>query len=203
MEKAAFLFFLLLLIPFFGFTQKQDAFDYVSPFHEGFSAVKKGDQWAFINNKGDIVIGFRSDLVSTNMNGEAYPVFQNNRCLIKKNESNISYFGYINASGKTVIKPTFLNATNFKHNMAIVILLAKEKAGYNNIMAKDIVYYTYQEVVINRAGEVKRKLTEPRNIVLMKKFIFPTPKIMSKFRSNRLIIVPDKNQKWTLKKIAS
>jgi hypothetical protein len=198
MKKVAILLILTFLTPFFGYTQ---TLDYVSPFHEGFSAVKKGNQWAFINKEGVIVIDFRDDLVSTKTNEQEYPVFKNNRCIIIKKEKNISYFGYIDTSGKTVIKPTFLNATNFKNNLAIVLDLKKEVAGYNHIIGKDIVYYTYLEVIINAKGEIKEKLTAPKNVVLAKKFLPVSPKITSKLLSKKLVAVINQNQKWTIKKI--
>ena len=73
MKRVVILFLLTFLTPFIGFTQTSISFDYVSPFYEGFSAVKKGNQWAFINTEGVIVIDFRNDLVSTKINNEEYP----------------------------------------------------------------------------------------------------------------------------------
>jgi hypothetical protein len=201
MKKVAILFLITFLTPFFGYTQTLDAFDDISPFYEGFSAVKKGNKWAFINKEGTIVIDFRDDLVATKTNEQEYPIFKNNRCIIIKKEKNISYFGYIDTSGKTVVKPTFLNATNFKNNMAIVLDLKKEVAGYNNVIGKDIVYTTYLEVIINAKGEIKEKLTAPRNVVLAKKFLPIPPKITSKLLSKKLVAVINQNQKWTIKKI--
>ena len=39
--------------------------DEVSPFNEGLAAVKKGDQWAFMDKQGAIALDFRDDLVAT------------------------------------------------------------------------------------------------------------------------------------------
>jgi len=202
MKKVAILFLVIFLIPIFGFTQTTDSFDFVSPFHEGFAAVKKGDQWAFINTEGSIIIDFRDDLATTKMNNKAYPVFKNNRCLILKTVQNISYFGYIDSSGKTVIAPTFLNATNFQNNIAIVLELKKEISGYNNIMAKNIVYYSYLEVIINKEGKIKEPLTAPKKVVLTKEFLPNPPNITSKILSGKLIGVFSK-KKWKIKKITN
>lgn len=122
MKKAIILFF---LIPFLGFSQITDKLDYVSPFNEGYSAVKKGNQWAFINQKGNIVIDFRDDLVLTETNKEKYPIFVNERCLISEKKDGISYFGFIDTSGKTVVEPLYLNAANFNEEFAIVIHVYK------------------------------------------------------------------------------
>jgi len=203
MKRVVILFLLTFLTPFIGFTQTSISFDYVSPFYEGFSAVKKGNQWAFINTEGVIVIDFRDDLVSTKINNEEYPIFKNNRCIIVKEENKISYFGYIDSSGKTVINPTFLNATNFQNSTAIVLKLNKEKAGFNNVLGKNIVYYTYLEVIINKEGEIKENLTVPKNVVLSKKNLSKPPKITSKFLSDKLVLILYDHQKYIIKKIAN
>ena len=138
-----------------------------------------------------------SRLKSTN------PIFKNNRCIIVKEENKISYFGYIDSSGKTVINPTFLNATNFQNSIAIVLKLNKEKAGFNNVLGKNIVYYTYLEIIINKEGEIKENLTAPKNVVLSKKNLSKPPKITSKFLSDKLVLILDEHQKWIIKKIAN
>ncbi len=51
MKKALSLFILVILIPIFGIGQSLDNLDYVSPFHDGVTAIKKGNQWAFINSE--------------------------------------------------------------------------------------------------------------------------------------------------------
>jgi hypothetical protein len=117
-----------------------------------------------------------------------------------KKQNDISYFGYIDTFGKTVIKPAFLNATNFHNNSAIVLKLNKEKTGYNNILGKNIVYYTYVEVIINASGEIKENLTAPTNIILRKEKLKIPPKITSKFLSEKLISVKNKKGSWTIKK---
>mgnify|MGYP003625778902 CR=1 FL=1 len=200
MKSTNMLFTLLFLIPFFGFSQTTEIFDYVSPFHEGFSAVKSGNQWGFINKEGSLVIGFRDDLFPSKIKDESYPVFSNNRCIIVKKENAIAYFGYIDTSGKTVIPATFLNATNFKNDVAIVLELFKEIAGHNDIMGKDIVYYTYREVIINANGKIKEKLTSPKNVVLTKQFLIEPPEITSKFLSVNMVKTLNDNKKWMLKK---
>ena len=48
----------LLLLPLLGFAQTIENIDYISPFHEGLAAIKKGEKWAFINQEAKIVVIF-------------------------------------------------------------------------------------------------------------------------------------------------
>lgn len=192
---------LFILIPFLGFSQIKDKLDYISPYNEGFSAVKKGNQWAFINLKGNIVIDFRDNLVLTETNNKKYPVFINERCLISEKKDGISYFGYIDTSGTTIIEPQFLNATNFDEEFAIAIELYKEILGKNNILNKQTVRYESTEVIINKSGIIIRKLTEPKGLALSKNYINKPPKISSKIIAENLFSALGKDNKIIIKKI--
>lgn len=192
---------LFILIPFLGFSQIKDKLDYISPYNEGFSAVKKGNQWAFINLKGNIVIDFRDNLVLTETNNKKYPVFINERCLISEKKDGISYFGYIDTSGKTIIEPQFLNATNFDEEFAIAIELYKEILGKNNILNKQTVRYESTEVIINKSGIIIRKLTEPKGLALSRNYINKPPKISSKIIAENLFSALGKDNKIIIKKI--
>jgi hypothetical protein len=192
---------LFILIPFLGFSQIKDKLDYISPYNEGFSAVKKGNQWAFINLKGNIVIDFRDNLVLTETNNQKYPVFINERCLISEKKDGISYFGYIDTSGTTIIEPQFLNATNFDEEFAIAIELYKEILGKNNILNKQTVRYESTEVIINKSGIIIRKLTEPKGLALSRNYINKPPKISSKIIAENLFSALGKDNKIIIKKI--
>jgi hypothetical protein len=196
MKKAIILF---ILIPFLGFSQITDKLDYISPFNEGYSAVQKGDQWAFINHKGDIVINYRDDLVLTETNNKKYPIFINKRCLISEKKDGISYFGFIDTTGKTVIKPKFLNATNFYTEFAIVIKLYKEPLGENDVLKKHLVRYESTEVLINKFGVIKHTLNGPKGIILSKDYISKPPKISSEFIDENLFSILGKDDKLTIK----
>ena len=198
MKKAVILF---ILIPFLGFSQITDRLDYISPYNEGYSAVQKGEQWAFINQQGDIVIDFRNDLVLTEINNKKYPVFVNERCLISEKKDGISYFGYIDTSGKTVIKPQFLNATNFDNELAIVIKLYKEPLGKNDVLNKNVVRYESTEVLINKLGVIKHNLTKPKGVALTVNYISKPPKINSKIITKNLYSTIGEDNKLIIKKI--
>lgn len=201
--KNSILFYIIILIaPIFCFSQTIDSIDFISPFNDGLASIKKDNQWAFIDTEGTIVIDFKHDIIIPNMGHEDYPIFSNNRCLISQKKDGVTYFGYIDKTGSTVIKPQFLNATNFNDNIALAIELAKDTLGVNNVMKKPIVNYNYFEVIINNEGKIISYLTQkPKRIVLYKDFIKQPPKFTTKILSDNLMAVMDENKTWTIKKI--
>ena len=202
MKKVIILLVAVLLIPTFGNSQTIENLDYISPFHEGVSAIKKNNQWAFINKEGDIVINFRDDLVTTKSDDGNFPIFKSGRCLIVNSKEGISYFGYINNSGETVVEPRFLNATNFNNKTAIALELTKEEIGKNTALGKNMVNYKYFEVTIDVDGNVKNYLN-PKGVtvVLDKKFLREPPKFMSMEISENLVAIKNEKGKWTIKKM--
>ena len=200
--KRIIMFTLLVLISVSSFTQTLENLDYISSFNDGVAAIKKDSQWAFINKDGDIVVNFRDDLVTTKSLDGNYPIFKNGRCLIVNEKEGVSYFGYINTSGKTVIEPRFLNATNFNNNVATVLELEREEIGKNTALDKNVVYYKYYEVTIRTDGNVKDYLTQKGiNVVLDRKFLRKPPKFTSKQISDNLVATKNEKGKWTIKKI--
>jgi len=175
----------------FGYAQIVTDIDEISPFYEELSAIKKGDQWAFINNKGEKVIDFRSDLVSskTEDNSTGYPLFREGRCLNKKLEDGVYYYGYIDKNGKQIISHQYLNATNFINGYAIVIYLEKEVIGFNESLGKDVVSYTLKEYIIDTSGVTIKYLDNARNYVKSKYKAENLPRFYSKFIGPHLIAV--------------
>ncbi|MFK2818714.1 WG repeat-containing protein [Flavobacteriaceae sp. LMIT009] len=201
MKKLVALFALVLLIPLNGISQNLDKIDYISPFNDGLASVKKGNEWGFINTNGDLVIAFREDLVLSKVGALSYPIFSNERCLITEELNGISYFGYINTTGKTIIEPQFLNATNFNESKAIALELVKKNLGTNNLLDKPVVSYDYFEVVIDVNGNILHYLmTEPIHITLSKKFIRHPPNITTRLLSNGAYAILGKNKKWEIRK---
>jgi hypothetical protein len=197
MKNAKLLFIILLIIPSLGFSQSIENLDYISPFHNGFAAIKKGSQWAFINNEGTITIDFRNDIVATKIGDKNYPIFNDDRCLIKEMKEGIAYFGYIDTLGNTVIEPQFLNADNFKNRNAIVLKVTKEIVGKNKALNKNIVYYKYFEVTIDNRGNILDYLTQKgKNVVLDKDFLTEPPEIRSKQISKNVFAIKDKYNTW-------
>lgn len=199
MKRVLFFLFVILMNPFFGYTQSTDNLDFISPYHNGLAAIQKNGQWAFINTKGDVVINYRTDIVLTRFTDNSYPVFYDDRCLIEQQKNGISYFGYIDTSGNVVIEPQFLNAANFINGKALALKLIKETVAQNPALDKNIVYYRYYDVVIELDGTVKRYLNPTGiNVVLDKEFLREPPEITSKRISDNLYAILDKNKKWTI-----
>ena len=200
MKKVAILVFVYIFIPSIIFSQTIDNIDYFSPETDGVIAIKKGNQWGFINNQGDIVIDFRNDVVVTNTGSDSYPIFKNNRCLIVQKKDGISYFGYIDKSGKKAIEPQFLNASNFNNNIALVLKLLKTEVGYNDYLKKPIIKNRFSEVIINTDGKDLHHITKPKNVMLRKDHLKTSPQITTKILSDKLIAIKE-NKKWTIKNI--
>ncbi|RSK40752.1 WG repeat-containing protein [Mangrovimonas spongiae] len=184
------------------YSQSIENIDYISPVHENMIAIKKNNQWAFINTKGDLVINFRTDLVKTNTEHGNYPMFNSERCLIKSAKNGITYFGYIDKLGNTIIEPQFLNATTFKDGKAIVLKLQKEIVGRNDILEKNVVYHKYFEVVITPNGKDIHYINpDGTNVSLDKEFLRKPPEINSKRISNTLYAIKGENNKWIITQI--
>lgn len=191
----------VFLIPVAGMTQDFDGYDYVSPFNDGMAAVKKGEQWGFINEIGELAIDFRSDLVIGESDKGSYPVFSNDRCLISATKEGVNYFGYIDKGGQIVIEPQFLNAGPFINDLAIVIYLEEEVLGENELLGKRMLAYKSLEVVINKQGDLVYSLTLPKHVNLSEKHLEQPPAIKSKFISKYLIASLNADNKWEINKI--
>ncbi len=192
----------LVLIPFLGIAQTLEDLEYVSPFHNDVAAIKKGNEWGFIDQEGKIIVDFRNDLILTKTDNETYPIFSNEKCLIAHQKDGVLYYGYIDKTGKTVITPQFLNATNFEYDKALALTVHKETIGYNDIFNKDVVSYHYFEVIIDKQGKTIDHLTQLAIHISPKdKNDKNPPAITSKLISASLVLVSGKNNTWSLKKI--
>jgi len=182
--------------------------EFVSPFHEGFAAVKKGGQWGFIDANGTLVVDFRSDLVMpSEMEAPCcledrdidYPIFKSQRCLIKIMKDGITHFGFIDPKGNTVIKPEYLNASQFHGNHAIVVKVYKESLGRNEILGKNVIAYRYNEEVIDVAGTPKFHLRGPFNLIYSKEELRKPPQLLSRFLSSEVVAITTPKDLWKIK----
>lgn len=186
-----------LIIQPFTFAQILTNLDEVSQFNDALVAVRKVNQWGFINKKGVLIIDFRNDLVLEKENN-SQPKFENGRCLIRKIVDDIYLYGYIDNSGKEVITPKYLNATNFKDGYAIIIEISKETIGFNEVLKKDLTTSKLEEFVIDVNGEKVKYLENPRNYIPSKVSLNNPPKLHSKFIAPHLIAVIKKDKKWDI-----
>lgn len=174
--------------------------DQVSSFNEGLIAVKKGDQWAFLNDQGTIVIDYRNDLVASSQkeNELKFPVFNNGRALISRTENDITYYGYIDQTGKELIKSDYVNATPFSNGYAIVMHYTKEVVGQNKLLGKDVVSYEIAEYVIDINGKALTPMLHARNFVPEKFKSGKSPDFTAKFLGERLVAVKTEENKWEI-----
>lgn len=182
--------------------------DQVMPFSEGLAAVRKGELWGFINTEGTLVIDFRDDLVWNSQAGtEAggvksvrHPEFRDGRCMIRTlSEEEIPVYGFIDASGQTVIAPEYLNVTEFRDGRALGIMVKKTFRGKNKFQL-NIYDYSFTEVVLNAQGEVLWPIGERQNI-LMDRRRYELPELSAKILSDDLLAVQTAPGKWELRKM--
>ncbi|WP_222983393.1 WG repeat-containing protein [Flagellimonas meishanensis] len=185
MKKLIFLSLILVLLPFVGIAQTLEAINKpkikglsdVAPFSEGLAAVRKGDQWGFMDHTGELVIDFRGDLVwnqnadvtRSDVKGIAYPQFKNGLCPIKEiKDEDIAYYGFMDTKGQVVIKPDYLNLTEFEDGKAIGVFCRRTFRGKNSFQL-NIYDYTFTEVVLNTKGEIIWPIGERQGISMNKK----------------------------------
>jgi hypothetical protein len=200
---------LLILIVCFSiysaaFSQTVSDLDEVYPFHGDFAAIKKANQWAFIDKEGKQTIDFRTDLVLTSQTNSlnqimAYPVFNDGRCLMRKLKGDTYYYGFINEKGEEVIKPQFLNASNFSNGHAIVVLSSKDSLGFNYVLKKAIVSNIIEEYVIDASGELVKYLYNPRKNAPAN-YQNGVPIIESKFIAPSMVAAKNQRGKWDIRK---
>jgi hypothetical protein len=200
---------LLILIVCFSiysaaFSQTVSDLDEVYPFHGDFAAIKKANQWAFIDKEGKQTIDFRTDLVLTSQTNSlnqimAYPVFNDGRCLMRKLKGDTYYYGFFNEKGEEVIKPQFLNASNFSNGHAIVVLSSKDSLGFNYVLKKAIVSNIIEEYVIDASGELVKYLYNPRKNAPAN-YQNGVPIIESKFIAPSMVAAKNQRGKWDIRK---
>lgn len=202
MKKLIVVLVVFMMLPLTVISQDVKNIDFISPFYDGLAAIEKSGEWAFIDETGNIVVDYRSDLVLNSFGDKSYPVFNSGRCLIVKKEEGISYFGFIDKAGNTVIEPQFLNATSFNNGMAIVLQLHKNVIGNNDVLDKQMIDYCYTKNVININGEAIMYLSEkPTHVTLSKDYVGVPPKIGAKFISEKLIAIKHDDNKWIIRKV--
>lgn len=202
MKKLIVVLVVFMMLPLTVISQDVKNIDFISPFYDGLAAIEKSGEWAFIDETGNIVVDYRSDLVLNSFGDESYPIFNSGRCLIVKKEEGISYFGFIDKAGNTIIEPQFLNATSFNNGMAIVLQLHKNVIGNNDVLDKQMIDYCYTKNVININGEAIMYLSEkPTHVTLSKDYVGVPPKIGAKFISEKLIAIKHDDNKWIIRKV--
>lgn len=202
--------FVLLLIPLIGFSQVIKDLDLITPYNEGYAAVRKNNQWGFINSEGILVTPFRRDLIfnekpsgSTDMGvaGLRFPQMANERSIIKAVKNQVPLYGFIDPSGKVVIEPEFLNVSQFQNGYALALKVDEERLGVNPLLGKGMLAYKYDVVLIDSNGAVKQYLAGPFPVSVSREKLRTAPPIRAKFLSENLISVQGPNKLWEVHKI--
>lgn len=191
---------LLTSLPFFSNAQVLKEIDEIAPFQEGLAGVKKGDSWGFINGNGTLIIDYRKDVVAT---PNVAPLFSDGLCLIQEVRDDIVFYGYINTKGDKVIPTDYLAATPFENGYARIIKYYKTDTGYTNALGKNIVDYSYNELVIDTKNEIIQHLRGPNNLLFDSKKLKQNPlTILSKFINDSLVAVREKDNTYTIYKLS-
>lgn len=217
MKRLNIVFAVLILLPFLGISQSLEelnkpivaGLDEVAPFSEGLAAVRKGNQWGFMDKEGTLVIDFRDDVVwnqnadttQADVSGVRYPQFKQGLSIIQElTDEGVPLYGFMDTSGKQVIKPEFVNISSFDNGYAIAIYGKKTLRGKNEFQL-NIYDYSFTEVLINLKGEMLWPIQERDNI-LMSKNRYQLPQLNTKILSDDLLAVKGKDNQWKVVKMA-
>ena len=207
MKKIVIVFAIMMTVPFLGHSQTISNLDEITPFNEGLAAVRKGDQWGFIDKKGVLVIEFRNDLhwnknadtSKSDVSGIRYPIFREGRCLIsKKIEDGIPLYGFIDTKGNTVIQPQFLNVYPFKDGYTTAVLFDKSLKGENEFKLK-IYEFKFFDVLLDSSGNIEEYF-EKRQGIQMTKRRYQLPIIGARRLADGLVAVHIKDKGWEIRK---
>ncbi|WP_452228075.1 WG repeat-containing protein [Lacinutrix sp. MEBiC02404] len=170
--------------------------DALGHFNEGLMAISNGNSWGFIDTNGTLVIDYRKDIVAT---ATAPPIFSNGLCLIEEKRENIVFYGYINTKGETVIPTEYIAATSFENGFARAIKYYKIDTGDKNTLGKNIVNYSYNELVMDTKNKFILHISGPHNLLFDKlKSQHSIPTITSKFIGDHLISVKEEDSTYSI-----
>lgn len=198
---------LIYVLPWMLMAQTVEQLDFVAPAEGDYAAVQKGTQWGFIDASGQLVVPFRNDLVAyaneatdtdLGVAGQMYPVLLEDRSIVYRIKDGIAYYGFIDATGKVVIAPQYLNVTNFKNGLALVLELEERVLGRNDPLGKRVVSYRYNVALIDREGTVQKYLGGPFPIVLTADKLKEAPPIAAKDVTDHLIAVRQVDNSWSV-----
>ncbi|MGB3149766.1 MAG: WG repeat-containing protein [Maribacter sp.] len=208
MKNNAIVLVVTILLPFYVICQNIKNIDEISPFSEGLAAVRKGNQWGFINEEGSLVIDFRKDVhwdknadtSQSDVSGVRYPMFKEGRCLItKKVEDGIPLYGFMDTKGNTVIEPQFLNVYPFNDGYTTAVLFDKTLKGENEFKLK-IYDFKFFDVLLDTSGEIDEYF-DRRYGIQMTKRRYELPDIGVKRLTDGLIAVHTKDQGWEIRQL--
>lgn len=196
---------------FFGLSaQSIEGLTQVSPMQYGYIAVQKNNLWGILDSTGVLVIPFRNDLIynekpttqtDLGVASVRFPVFSDGRSVIKKVDNGIAYYGFVDGTGTTVIKPQFLNVSPFKNGKALALKIDEQFLGRNDLLDISVKSYKYDVVIIDKGGEVISYAAGPFPVGVSKEKLRTAPPIEARWIGKHLIAVKAPDGKWKVEKI--
>jgi WG containing repeat len=161
-------------------------YDMVLPFSNGLAAVRHNDLWGYIDYTGKEVIPCRYyEASSFSANGlAAIGTVPNKSGLVSDNPEmvyegdNQVYFGYIDKTGKWVIKPQFTYASSFSEGFAVASISYREY-GYINEAGKFVIEPKYAD-----ANEFKHGYAFVKMLMYEGVYIDKSGKVSKSFNLN-------------------
>src|SRR5690606_6367371 len=131
------------------------------------------------------------------------PIISDGLCLIQEIRNGITFYGYINVKGEKVIPADYLAATPFENGYARVIKYYKEDTGTINALGKNIVNYSYNELVIDTKNKTIQHLRGPNHLLFDRLHLQQNPPIITSiFINDNLIAVREKDNSYTIYKVS-
>lgn len=187
--------------------EKLEGIDEITVFIEDLAAVRKGDQWGFLNRQGELVIDFRDDVVwnkeaqpdDEGVLGIRYPSFENGMCPVQKLEDGIPIYGFINTDGQLVVEYQFLNVSSFKDGYATGVYFDKVFRGNNEFNLR-IYDFKFHDVMIDSEGKIIEFFDRRYNIQMTKKR-YKIPALRVKYLANDVVALFIQGKGWEIRKV--
>ncbi|NER16275.1 WG repeat-containing protein [Spongiivirga citrea] len=198
--KSTLILLFFAIMPFLAFSQDIVAYEAIGELSEDLIAVKKNSSWGFIDSNNKVIINFKDNIVSENYwmdNEKKYPLFKNGLCIIVEYKDDIPYYGYINKTGTIVIKPQFLNVSNFNNGYALATVINKRVKGVNQYLNKEIISYDFFEAIIDTKGGIVKVLRDIPYLYMRPKD-YEKPYSNSRFIGENMLAVQNKASKWEI-----
>lgn len=103
-------------------------------YENGFSSFRSGNKFGFINNKGEVVIEPKFDLVVSGFNKEGFAIIKENK-----------RYGTINISGEYIIKPKYLSISKYKEHV-LSVTNVNYKSGVIDKYDKIVIEFKFESI---------------------------------------------------------
>ncbi|QSF43116.1 WG repeat-containing protein [Paenibacillus tianjinensis] len=130
------------LIDSSGREKVKPVYSFIAPYAEGLAVVSDAKGYTFIDEKGKEVTSARYDYLNSLHEGRAL--------FSKQSTTGNSRYGYLNAQGKEVLPPVYLDAGDFMNGTALVKVSEGEYALIN---PEGTVLHTYKHPFVGNPGD--------------------------------------------------